>query len=147
MSSTRPPVDTKVTTKSDMFSYQFCCLSWILTFRWHDCKSQTIQINIENPWGTYSIIDLNHCGIVTPYGIIELGQYWLRFWHIFLGHYAITRTYVDLSSVRSCGTQLKATSLEMVNIFTLDISSNITHLGLSLSSHMSNTCMGSLCEY
>ena len=47
-----------------------------------------------------------HCGLVMPYGDIELGQHWLVVWQ----HQAITWTSVDLSWVRSTDIHLRAIS-------------------------------------
>ena len=44
---------------------------------------------------------LTHCGLVTPYGDMELGQHWLRQWLVAWRHQAITWTNVDWSSVKS----------------------------------------------
>ena len=60
-------------------------------------------------------VSLTHCGLVTPYGDVELGQHWLRFWLVAWRHQAITWT-VDLSSVRSLGINLRALSLDDVKI-------------------------------
>ena len=51
---------------------------------------------------------LTPCGLVTPYGDINLGQHWLRQWLVAWRHQAITWTSVDLSSVRSSGIHLRA---------------------------------------
>ena len=53
----------------------------------------------------YGVIDLGrhswwvhyHCGLLTPYGDIELGQHWLRQWLVAWRHHAITWANVDLS--------------------------------------------------
>ena len=42
---------------------------------------------------------LTHCGLVMPYGDINLGQHWLRKWLVVWQHRAITWTNVGLSSV------------------------------------------------
>ena len=39
---------------------------------------------------------LTHCGLVTPYGDKDLGQYWLKLWLIAWWHQAIIWTNVDL---------------------------------------------------
>ena len=53
----------------------------------------------------------HHCGLVPPYGDMELGQHWLRQWLVAWRHQAITWTNVDWS-VRSHGIHLGASSLE-----------------------------------
>ena len=67
---------------------------------------------------------------MTPYGDIDLGQHWFRQWLVAWRHQAITRTNVDLSSVKSCGIHLRAISHEMLKICTLDVSLKITNLRL-----------------
>ena len=60
--------------------------------------------------------ELTHCGLVTPYGDMELGQHWLRQWLVAWRHQAITWTNVDSSSVRCHGIHLRALSLDDVKI-------------------------------
>ena len=59
---------------------------------------------------------LSHCGLVTPYGDMELGQHWLRLWRVAWRHQAITWTNIDLSSVRSLGIHLRASLLDNMKI-------------------------------
>ena len=61
-------------------------------------------------------IILTHCGLVTPYGNMELGQYWLRQRLVAWRHQAITWTNVDLSLVSSHGIHFKTLSLDDVKI-------------------------------
>ena len=53
---------------------------------------------------------LTHCDLVMPYGDIDLGQHWLRWWLGPVRHQSITWTNVDLSSVRFSGIHLRAIS-------------------------------------
>ena len=46
---------------------------------------------------------LTHCGLVMPYGNIDLGHHWFRKWLVTWQHQAITLTNVDLSSSVLCG--------------------------------------------
>ena len=39
---------------------------------------------------------LTHCGLVTPYGNIDLGQHLLRYWFVAWQHQVITWTNIDL---------------------------------------------------
>ena len=55
-------------------------------------------------------IDLTHCGLVTPYGDIDLGKYWLRQWLVAWRYQAITLTNTDLSSKESRSIHLCAIS-------------------------------------
>ena len=48
---------------------------------------------------------------VTPYFDRDLSQYWLAYWPVVWRHQAITWSNIDLSSVRSPGTYLRALSL------------------------------------
>ena len=49
---------------------------------------------------------LIHCGLVMPYGDIDMGQHWLRQWLVASWHQAITQTIVDFSSKVFCGIHL-----------------------------------------
>ena len=51
-----------------------------------------------------------HCGIVKPYGDIDLGQHWLRQWLVVWRHQAITSSNFDISLVRFCGIHPRAIS-------------------------------------
>ena len=56
-----------------------------------------------------AVIDVNgltHWGLVMPFGDLDLGQHWFRWWLVAV----ITWTNVDLSSVRSSGIHLRAIS-------------------------------------
>ena len=50
---------------------------------------------------------------MTPYGIVDLGQHWFRWWLAAWGHQAITWTTVDKSSVRFCSIHLSTISQEL----------------------------------
>ena len=52
--------------------------------------------------------DLTHCGLLMPYGDIDLGQHLLRQWLVARRHQAFTCTNVDLSSKAFCGIHLWA---------------------------------------
>ena len=54
---------------------------------------------------------LTHCGLVTSYDDIELGQHRIRKWFVTWWHQAITWTNVYFSSVRFCGSHPRAISL------------------------------------
>ena len=51
--------------------------------------------------------------LIRPYGCIDLGQHWLRWWLRAWQHQTITWTSVDLSSVRSNDINLRVISLEI----------------------------------
>ena len=53
-----------------------------------------------------------HCGIVKPYGNVDLGQHWLRYFFL-LRHQTITWTNIDSSS-GLCGMHLRAISQEVL---------------------------------
>ena len=69
-----------------------------------------------------------HWGLVTPYGHVDLGQHWFRYWLVAWRHQAITWTNVDLSSVRSCGIHVRAISQEIPQPSITKISLKITSL-------------------
>ena len=48
-----------------------------------------------------NVLPLTHCGIVTPYGYLNLGQHWLRQWLIAWRHQVIIWTNVDLPLAKS----------------------------------------------
>ena len=54
-----------------------------------------------------------HCGLVTPYGDIDLGQHWFRYWLVAWWHRTVTWTNVALSSVRSSSDHVRAISQEI----------------------------------
>ena len=60
---------------------------------------------------------LTHCGLVTPYGDMDLCRHWFRLWLVAWWHQAITWTNVDWSSVKSSDIHIRAISLEMPNAF------------------------------
>ena len=76
---------------------------------------------------------LIHCGLVTSYGNRCLGQHWLREWLVSWWHQAITWTNVDLSSVRSCGINLRAILKEIPRPPFTKISLKITYLKSNLN--------------
>ena len=61
-------------------------------------------------------------GLVTPYGDRDMGQHWVRQWIAAWRHQTITRTNVDLSPLRSSGTNLRAISREIPQPSTIEIS-------------------------
>ena len=63
----------------------------------------------RNQWGNV----LTHCSLVTPYGDIELSQYWPRKWLFAWRHQAITWTNIELSKV-FCGIYLRAISQKVL---------------------------------
>ena len=73
---------------------------------------------------------LSHCGLVTPYGNIDLGQHWPRQWLHAWRHQAITCTNVDLSSVKSSDLHIRSISLEMHQPSITKIRLKITYLKL-----------------
>ena len=90
----------------DIHRYQLdLCLTWINQPLDH--KTATLwmwfpQDSMEqNQCWEYPHCTLNHYGIVTPYGDRDLGQHWLRQWHVAWRYQGITWTNVDWSSVKS----------------------------------------------
>ena len=70
---------------------------------------------------------LTHCGLMTPYGNIELGQHWLKERLVAWQHQAITWANVDLSYVMSHDIHLRAILQEIPPTST-KINLKITHL-------------------
>ena len=62
---------------------------WQLTETWANWQISRVMYSAQ---GLYS---LTHCGLVTPYGDMELGQHCLRQWLVAWRHQAITWTNVD----------------------------------------------------
>ena len=60
----------------------------------------------------YSSCSFSHCGLVTSYGNIDLGQDWE--WLVAWQHQAISQTNVDLSTLRSSDIHLRAGSQEII---------------------------------
>ena len=75
------------------------------------------------------------CGLMTPYGSIDLGQHWLRKWHVAWRHQTITWTNVDLASVRSSDIHLRAISRELLQLSIIFKTVYVKfHLNCSMSS-------------
>ena len=88
-----------------------------------------------------------HCGLVTPYGDIKLGQQLIR-WRLFAWrHQAITWSNVDLSAVRSIGIHLMANSLEIPQPAFTKISLKITYLILNRNLPGANELKGDKMAY
>ena len=51
-----------------------------------------------------------YCGLVDPYGNMDLGQHWFRWWLVAWRHQAIIWTNVHFSLVRFCGILLRTIS-------------------------------------
>ena len=67
--------------------------------------------------GEKTWMEMITCDIITPYGGIDLGQHWLRWWLVAWQHQAITLTSVDYSSKVFCGIHLRTISQEMPQIY------------------------------
>ena len=81
-------------------------------------KSTLTEVMVSHRTGNKlrAVISLSHCGLVTPYGDMELGRHWLRQWLVAWRHQAITWTNVDSSLVRSHGILLRALLFDDVKI-------------------------------
>ena len=73
-------------------------------------------------------INWTHCGLVTPWGDINLGQHWLRWWLGAWRHQAITWTNADLSWGKSTNIHLQAFSHEIPQPPIIKISLKIMYL-------------------
>ena len=76
---------------------------------------------------------LTHCGLVTPYGVGNLSQHWLRQWLVAWRHQAITRTNVDWSSVKSNDIHIREISQEVRQPSITKIRLKITYLKFHLN--------------
>ena len=88
----------------------YCTYWWYVAFHYTKlftihCISNfhvSVHIFIHVPVSCiYCYQVLTHWGLVKPFGDIDLGQHWLRYWLVAWRHQAITWTNVDLSSARS----------------------------------------------
>ena len=79
----------------------------------NDRKRHFFFISWNNFRMTRVNVKLTHCGLVTPYGDIDLGQHWLRKWLVAWRHQAINWTNVGWSSVKSSDIHVRAISQEM----------------------------------
>ena len=79
----------------------------------------------------YYLWPLTHCNLVTIYGDIDVGHYWLMDWLVARRHQTIIQTDADKTTVQSFGIRLKAISLEIVKVSIPDISLKITYSKLS----------------
>ena len=71
--------------------------SWSLT------PSKQIRLTVN----MYDVTSLTHCGLVTSYGAVNLGQHWLGWWLVAWRHRAITSTNIGTPSARSSGIHFK----------------------------------------
>ena len=62
--------------------------------------TQTFYHNLPKSVDCSGSFVLIHCGLVMPYGDINLGRHWYRWWLVAWWHQAITWSNVDLSPVR-----------------------------------------------
>ena len=90
-----------------------------------------LHVPLLHNWRT----ELTHCGLVTPYDDIKLGQHCFRLWLVAWWHQAITRHNVDLSSVEFCDTHLTPISQEVlkISIYKMSFKNIIVKLLLHLS--------------
>ena len=76
----------------------------------------------------YQWWNLTHWGLVTPYGVGDLGQHWIRQWLVAWRHQVITWTNVDWSSVKSSDIHIRVISQEMPQPSITKIHLKITYL-------------------
>ena len=67
-----------------------------------------------------------HCGLMMPYGDINLCQHWPWWWLVVWQHQPITRINDNISSVRSCDIHLRAISKDIPQPWITDISLKLT---------------------
>ena len=73
----------------------------------------------------FTVNKLTHCGLVMPYGDIDLGQHWLRHWLVAWQHQTITWTSIDISSKVFCGIHSAVLQELLLNLIH-DMCSDIT---------------------
>ena len=71
---------------------------------------------------------LIQCGLVAPYGVIDLGQHWLRVCFATWRHQAITWINVDLPSIGSSDIHLMAISQDITQSENTKFCLKITHI-------------------
>ena len=102
----------------------FCWITHLTCITWNTLLllSQLILLSIGLLKMVWSSIPKNfcswrcpltHCGLVVPYGNIDIGQNWLIYWLVALRHQANTWTNVDWSSVKSSDIHIRAISQGM----------------------------------
>ena len=105
-------------------------------FENYTCKIPSISLigwdlgNWEIALWNGNVITLTHCGLVVPYGDIDLGQHRLRWWLLTWWHKVITWTYIDISSKVFGGFCIWAILQEVLMNFIHNMCSEITLLEL-----------------
>ena len=97
---------------SAVFQNEIFLPNWVWcvsNYRWH-CMTMAVRLLAICSWTTAALLPpgLTHCGLVMPYGGIDWGQHWLRWWLVAWRHQAITWTNVGDSLMRCCGIHLRA---------------------------------------
>ena len=108
-------------------------LPYVTRLQW--VKQQMYEKQYDyNVMGVLHTVCLTHCGLVMPFGDIDLGQHWMAC--CLTGrHQAITWTNVDLSLVRFCFNHLRTISHWMPKL--LFHRMNLIILFLDLFPHLS----------
>ena len=88
------------------FFYSECITLGATFFRKSTWSGQFVELTLCSLSPRANV--LTHFGLVTPYGDIDLGQHWLRQWHVVWRHQAITWANIDSSSVKTSDTHLRA---------------------------------------
>ena len=94
---------------------------------WHQVSTWNI-VDYSSDSQRHILLPFTHCGLVTPYGDIDPGQHWLRWWLVAWRHQAITWTNVDLSSIRSSDIHLRSILWKVSQPSIIEISLKITYL-------------------
>ena len=90
---------------------------WLYTCNYHVLNKHVVHITLIFLSCKIMFI-LTHLGLVTPYGDIDLGPCWLRWWLTAWWHQAIIWTNIDLSPKVFSGIQLRVISQEvLMNLF------------------------------
>ena len=140
---------------------KLCHLAWcqnhtfpLQTTSWNQTAGpRTPQASPTGPYVSVSRIQcyqnecLTHWPLMTPYGVTEMGQYWLKQWLVAWRHPAITWTNADLSPVRSSDIHPRET-LEMLHLSIIEMNrTKTTYLKLYSYLHGLKKLHRSICAF
>ena len=104
-------------------------LHWLINMRVSCTKWVTMIISPNHYRNMLSKnLHLTHCGLVTPNGVGDLGQHWLRKWLVAWRHQAITWTSIDLIINEVFRHQPEQFHRKCIRILFLDISFKVANL-------------------
>ena len=104
--------------------------------KWH--ITVWVDFHISLQW-IYSKLHLPHCGLVTSYGNINLGEQWFKQWLVAWWHQAITWANVDLSPMEFCGIYQRAISCKFHANFMPNLYKKVMHTRMSIYTYKNDT--------